>query len=128
MFTKTDIKETIKELGVSEHIVYTGGAMVMSGLKNATEDLDIGLYPDDFYRLREDRQLHQAPFTGDQSFRIDDIEIFLITIRKDPTTVVDGVTIQTMSSVYSWKMQMDRDKDRDDLITLAEYFFAEGLK
>lgn len=128
MFTKRDIKETLKELGVTEHIVYTGGAMVMCGLKNATEDLDLGLYPDDFYRLRGDRELHQAPFTGDQSFHIDDIEIFLITIRKYPTEVVDGVTIQTMASVYSWKMQMDRDKDREDLVALAEHFFLEGLK
>lgn len=128
MFDKARIKETIKRLGVSEYIVYTGGSMVMHGLKETTEDLDIGLYPDDFYRLREERQLHQAPFTGDQSFHLDDIEIFLIGVRRVPAVEKEGVLVQVLRSVYAWKMQMDRPKDRPDLLAIAEYFVLEDFE
>ncbi len=75
----------------------------------------LGLYPDDFYRLRGDRELHQAPFTGDQSFHIDDNEVFYDT--QGSAEVVDARDDANNGFRVFLEDEMDRDKDRKDLIT-----------
>lgn len=128
MFNKRQIIEKIEELGLKDYIVYTGGSLVMHGLRDEATDLDIGVYPKDFERLRGAQEVTNAPFTGERMFRLGDVEIFEFRIHRVPTKEVDGVTVQALRSVYAWKMQMNRPKDRDDMLLIAEFLLPEGLK
>lgn len=129
MYDKQKIKETVERLGFEEHIIYTGGSMVMHGLRETTNDLDIGLYEKDFNQLRAGRQTVPGSFTNETSFQLEgDIEVFLIGKTRVPTKTIDNLKCQTMGSVYAWKLAMDRPKDRDDLLSIAEYLLPFDLQ
>lgn len=128
MYNKQQIKDKIEELGLEHYVIYTGGAMVMQGLREEATDLDIGVYPEDFRRLSEGREITTAPFTKERMIQLGDVEVFEMRIRRVPTNEVDGITVQALRSVYAWKMEMNRPKDRDDMLLIAEYLLPEGLK
>ena len=104
-------------------IVGAGGAMVMLGLRESTEDIDMDVPEMVFHRIVIKHGLKTEKISTSCSNMLAKYDA-LIDIHKSsgvPTMLVDGVRVWKPSYILQFKEKLNRDKDQKDISVLRIY-------
>lgn len=101
-----------------EAIVGAGGACLVYGLREVTEDIDLGVSDKLFDALSLQGFEHKPLRTNDFS-----IEIGKVSVHRwedVPTQVVRGVGVYTPQALLQQKLWLNRPKDQADIVGLRK--------
>ena len=114
---KSDIINRINELNypAGEYWLITGGAMVLYGLRNATNDIDLGCS-----KVLADT-LEQSGYSvirlsdGTRKITVaEDVEIFEDWLY-DKVEVFEGISVISLKGLLEMKKSLGREKDAKDI-------------
>lgn len=122
MLQKKDIIQKLNQLVLDpkQYCVMTGAAMVLHGIKQQTQDIDIGC-SDEVYE-----ELQHRGFKVDRSKKFECIEIDgCIEIFRNWTAekkvYVEDIPIADIYSIRQYKQELSREKDLLDLALIDEF-------
>lgn len=136
MFKKEDIERLLKEFipwkYLDEYKLLMGGSLVMRGVRETTNDLDMDVSPELFGYLaelfsRDERDIEIV--NGQRRFILKntcgDVEVFEGTFKTDSgfgvRDVIDGIRCQTLGDIVKMKRHFGREKDFDDIIMIERW-------
>ena len=101
----------------TEFIILSGGSLLMRGLREATNDLDLSVSKKlakqiDLYNAPKDQKGFYTPFENCQM--LDDMDEFEFDL-------VDGYQCETLESVLAFKKRAHRPKDSKDIEVVERY-------
>lgn len=108
------------DLPKDQYCVMTGAALVLHGVKDCTQDIDIGCSEQLYNRLLSQGYMEQQikRFKG---IVIDDcIEIFR-NWQADKVVYIDDIPAADIYSVRKYKQELGREKDLMDIELIDEY-------
>lgn len=114
---RTEIIERLKAFPYDpgEYWVLTGGAMVLHGIREETDDIDLGCTTGMADRLEAAGCLYKVTPDGNRWFRVgDDIEVFESWIC-DRTVLIEGTPVISIPGLIEMKHQLGREKDMKDI-------------
>jgi hypothetical protein len=129
MLNREDVIRIINELKLpkDKFVITSGSAMVLHGLREGTNDVDITVnkelfeYFEDkgyyvkYYKINENRTCVLIDLTYDvQIIRAEEIP-------SEYVTIVDGIPTQTIEHLLKFKLELNRDKDQNDIKVLKKY-------
>ncbi|MBR6522206.1 MAG: hypothetical protein IKT47_06025 [Oscillospiraceae bacterium] len=120
--TKAEIIERLKRLdyACSEYWVVAGSAMVMHGLRETTNDIDLGCTKA-LADVLESRG-YKADMLADGTRKIlvaEDVEIFEGWLFDDVVTV-EGISVISLKGLLEMKKRLGRAKDTKDVELIEE--------
>lgn len=133
MFKKDDIMSLIDDFSLDcyDYKVIMGGSLVMRGIKESTNDLDLNVDHDAFYKLADmfDKRSEIRNVNGQKRFAFwtmkGEVEVYLGTFRTDHGMDVydeiEYVRCQTLGDIVSMKRAFGREKDFDDIIMIERW-------
>lgn len=129
MLNREDVIRIVNELDLpkDKFVVTSGSAMVLHGLREGTNDVDITVnkelfeYFEDkgyyvkYYKINENRTCVLIDLTYDvQIIRAEEIP-------SEYVTIIDGIPTQTVEHLLEFKLGLNRDKDQNDIKVLKKY-------
>ena len=122
---KEEIIEKLKEYNFdkNKYIVISGAAMVLLGIKDKTQDIDIAVkdgYKDylvDNYNVTFDRMNEY----NEPVYFIDNIVNFAVTYYSEKKEYVNGIPVQNVNDILKLKKGLNREKDKIDIEKLENY-------
>ena len=120
---KRDIIEQLKEFPFSreDYWVVAGSAMVLHGIREETEDIDLGCDAKLADELEKDGHLVQQTGDGSRRFRYGDhIEIFENWLY-DSVKQVEGYPVISVEGLLVMKKELGRPKDRKDIRLIKSF-------
>ena len=120
---KADIAKTLKAFpyDASEYWLITGGAMVLYGIREETNDIDLGCTGKLADRLEADGYLHAVMANGKRWLKVGSaIELFEDWLY-DTTTLVDGIPVISIRGLLEMKRSLGRETDIKDVEWIEAY-------
>ena len=109
------------ELPKNEYCILSGGSLLMYGLREQTNDLDIDITHKGFDLIKS----KFCPILMDDSTKryklTENIECFLVQNLESDIDFVDGYPCQSLPSVLKFKQKLNREKDQKDIIAIKKY-------
>jgi hypothetical protein len=123
---------------VAKMIIGAGASLVMHGIREECNDIDVELEDSYFASLR-DEGLKTVEFTCGftgrtrKLIRWANIDIhregeFFVDAPKPEIDVIDGFHVHSVKTVYEMKKRLNREKDQKDLRLMEQYMDANGIK
>lgn len=108
------------QLDKSRYCIIAGGVMLLHGLKDSTEDIDIKVQPDYFEELKSRFTFTKSPKPYPGLYELSDI-VEVATRKFDTVEMVDGYPTEPLTEVLAWMKENNRPKDREKIKTIEEY-------
>ena len=108
-------------LDKNRYCIISGGVMLLYGLKDSTEDIDIKIRPDYFEELKSVFRFKKSPKYPYLYEISEDIEIAVLDYNKDDVKFVDGYPVESLELQLKWMIENKRDKDQDKIRIIKEY-------
>lgn len=123
MLHKKDIIKILKDMGLpsSEYWVTSGAAMVIHGVKECTNDIDLGCTTDLIEKYI--KQGCKYRFCDDKLriVEVNDTVEILENWYVDNIEFIDGLPVATLNSIKKQKTDLGRAKDFEDIKIIDEY-------
>ena len=136
MFRKENIERELKEIIPHEYRddykLLMGGSLVMNGVRETTNDLDMDVTPELFNYLadlfcRDESKIEIK--NGQRRFVLQDIfgeiEIYEGTFETDSgfevRDIIDGIRCQTLGDIVKMKRHFGREKDFEDIVLIEKF-------
>ena len=113
-----------------EAVIGAGGAMLMLGLRDSTEDIDMDVPEMVFHRIVIKHGLKTEKISTSCSNMLAKYDE-VIDLHKSagvPTMLVDGVRVWKPSYILQFKEKLNRDKDQKDISVLRVYLGIQPNK
>lgn len=108
------------KLPITEYCILSGGSLVMHGIRENTNDLDIDITKKDFEIIKK----YFRPTLVDENKKlykiIENIECFLDNNFETDIEFIEGYPCQSLMSVYRLKKKLNREKDQSDIIAIKK--------
>lgn len=108
------------KLPITEYCILSGGSLVMHGIRENTNDLDIDITKKDFEIIKK----YFRPTLVDENKKlykiIENIERFLDNNFETDIEFIEGYPCQSLMSVYRLKKKLNREKDQSDIIAIKK--------
>ena len=108
------------KLPITEYCILSGGSLVMHGIRENTNDLDIDITKKGFEIIKK----YFRPTLVDENKKlykiIENIECFLDNNFETDIEFIDGYPCQSLMSVYRLKKKLNREKDQSDIIAIKK--------
>lgn len=105
----------------SEYMIMSGGSMLMRGLRQSTEDMDLCISE----KLAAQLDLEHCPKNSKGYYSpFEDMEVS-VNLGERPYDTVDGFQCETLESVLEFKRSLMRDKDIRDIEAIERYLNAK---
>jgi len=104
-----------------EYCIISGGALVIHGLRELTNDLDIDITQKGFDILKEKYSLELVREDIKQYKVTDKIECFLVDKLESDIIYIDNYPCESLISIYNFKKRINREKDQADILAIEEY-------
>lgn len=110
------------DLPTSEYYVLSSGCLVLYGLRNIANDLDLCVKPELFEKLRikynlKDKEKNECGF-----YRINDfVEVVVSGKYPFEFDLVHGYQVQKLEQILNSKINSDRTKDKIDAQNILKY-------
>ena len=121
-----DKKEYLKKLDSlnldkNRYCIISGGVMLLYGLKETTEDIDIKVKPDYFEELKSTYKFkksnkYQYLYELDES-----TEIAVLDYEKSDVRFVDGYPVESLELQLKWMLDNNRPKDKEKIKIIKKY-------
>lgn len=93
----------------------------MHGLKNDTDDIDIRVLPSYFEELKSRFEFRKSSKYLYLYELGDNIEIAVVDFNKNDIDYIDGYPVLSLELELAWKIDNNRDKDREAIREIKEY-------
>jgi hypothetical protein len=129
MLNREDVIRIINELKLpkDKYVITSGSAMVLHGLRQETNDVDITVNKE-LFEYFEDKGYYVKyyPINENKTCILIDLtyDVQLIKVDEIPpeyVTIVDGIPTQTIEHLLKFKLELNRDKDQNDIKVLKKY-------
>lgn len=120
---KEEFLKRLDELNLDKnrYCIISGGAMLLYGLKETTNDLDIQVSKDYFDELNERLDLKLST-RYDYVYELNDYtDIVLREIDYNYVEYVDGYPVESLEKELEWRIQSGRDKDKEVIDKIQAY-------
>ena len=98
-----------------------GGVLLLHGLKETTNDIDIQILPD-YFKILKTRFKFKKSNKYPNLYELNDyIEVCLRDFSSKDIDIVDGYPVETLEKELEWKITNNREKDREDIVKISEY-------
>lgn len=108
------------KLPITEYCILSGGSLVMHGIRENTNDLDIDITKKGFEIIKK----YFSPTLVDENKKLykitENIECFLDNNFETYIELIDGYPCQSLMSVYRLKKKLNREKDQSDIIAIKK--------
>lgn len=103
-----------------DFVLGAGGACLMLGLRETTDDMDMGLKQSLYEELRDSGNYEVSEFHGTHVVAFNS-DIDLHPEEEGETIMIDGVCCWTAQRILDFKMKLNRPKDQKDIYKLKLY-------
>jgi len=124
---KKQILESLEKyhLDPTQYIVLSGAAMVIHGIKEETNDIDISVTNELYHKLETKYQCELEKYderTQSNIYYIDHILNFGTNFYDEKKYVyIDGIRVQNIDGIIELKKKLNRAKDQIDLLKIEEF-------
>lgn len=120
MLNKKDIEQLLKQLNFDpqEYIVISGAAMVIQGIKQETNDIDIVISNQLEATLNKKNYKFHLGDYNNHIYELGRIELFHVFYEETEYIEIDGIRFATLESILKLKQKLNRKKDLIDIKTL----------
>lgn len=126
---KEKIIEVLKKWNFNskDYVVVASSSLVLHGIKDTTNDIDISVSDELYNKLLNDYDCHfvELDDNGDAIYRIDgeitDELDFGKTFYLEDKDIIDGIQTQTLENIIKLKQKLNRDKDIKDIELINKY-------
>ena len=113
------------DLDKERYCIISGGVMLLYGLKENTEDIDIKVKPDYFEELKEKFKFKQSP-KYPYLYELDEsTEVAVLDYGDEDIRIVAGYPVESLELQLKWMLENNRPKDKEK-ITIIENFLKEN--
>lgn len=126
---KDEIIKTLNAIALptEEYWVLAGSGLVMHGVRESTNDIDIGCTRILFDQLAQNNDSVKTDDDGNRMLVLhDDIEVFE-NWHVEGITRIDGLPVATVRSIKKHKEALGRQKDLDDIVLIDDYLSHKNL-
>lgn len=120
---KDEYLKKLDELGLnkSKYCIIAGGVMLMYGLKDETNDIDIRVLPS-YFEIFKDKFIFKKSSKYSYLYELgDNIEVAVVEFDKKDVEYIDGYPVLSIRCELEWKIKNNREKDKDSIIKIEEY-------
>ncbi len=124
MFQKEQIKEFLRELNLdpNEYCLIAGGSLVMHGIKQETEDIDLCVSEKGFQYLHEHFQVQKSTKNYPNLYEVtENLEVVLDTNWNQKICWIEKIPCNSILEEYQWKKEKNREKDQEILMKLEKF-------
>lgn len=101
--------------------IISGGLMLIHGLKEKTNDIDIQMLPEYFDSIKDNLDIKKSS-KYDYLYELgEDVEIAVKNYSKDDIEFIDGYPALKLEKELEWKMEHNREKDKEAIKIIKEY-------
>lgn len=120
--TKQEYMQKLASLGLDREkfCVVAGGAMVLHGLREQTDDIDIKVLPEYFEEIRGDFEVEKSPKYENLYELGDKVEVMVGDFAKTDVVEIEGFSVNTLENELGWKLAHGRAKDTEDVRKIRE--------
>lgn len=108
-----------------EYCIISGGALVLHGLREQTNDLDIDITKKGLDILSQSYSLKLVNERIQQYKVTDNIECFLVNKLESDIQYIDNYPCESLTSIYNFKKRLNRDKDQADILAIEKVLNIE---
>ncbi len=123
MLGKEDIVKILKnmELPLSEYWITSGAGLVIHGVKETTNDIDLGCTTNLVELFLEKGCKYTVEKDNSRIVQINDTIEILENWFVDEIVIIDGLPVGSLESIKKQKAQLVRDKDIKDIKLIDDY-------
>lgn len=120
---KEEYKKKLDALGLDKnrYCVISGGTMLLYGLKETTEDVDIKVKPDYFEELKTKFKFKKSPKYPYLWELDDETEVAVLDYDDSDVVMVDGYPAESLELQLKWMLEHNRPKDQKKIRTIRDY-------
>ena len=123
-------KEYLKKLDSlnldkNKYCIISGGAMLMHGLKEKTNDIDIKVLPEYFEELKRIYSFNKSPKYSYLYELGEDVELAVQDFNENDIDIVDGYPVLKLEIELEWKIKNNREKDKESIKIIKKYLGME---
>ena len=108
------------KLPKEEYCIISGGACVLNGVREQTNDLDIDITQKGFEILNEKYSLELVRDDIKQYKVTENIECFLVDKLETDIVYIDNYPCESLISIYNFKKRINREKDQADILAIEK--------
>lgn len=121
--TKEEYINKIDSLNLDKkrYCIISGGIMLLYGLKQETEDIDIKVKPDYFEELKERFTFKKSPKYPYLYELDDETEVAVLDFNVDDVRYVDGYPVESLELQLKWMIEHNREKDQEKIKMIKRF-------
>lgn len=108
-------------LDKNRYCIIAGGSMLIRGLKNTTDDIDIEIRPDYFEELEERFTFKKSPKYPYLYSLSDNVEVAVLEYDQEDVEIVDGYPTESLEHFLTWMLENKRSKDKEKIAIIRNY-------
>ncbi len=105
----------------NDYYIISGGVMVMHGLREETEDIDLKVSDSLFQQLEQQGLLRKSTKMEHLYEYGENVELKAHEFRPSEIEMVDGYPVNRLESELAWKLEHHRAKDVQDIKRIQNY-------
>ena len=108
-------------LDKKRYCIISGGVMLLYGLKNNTEDIDIKVKPEYFEELKEKFSFKKSPKYPYLYELNEYTEVAVLDYNEEDIRNVDGYPVESLELQLKWMLENNRPKDQEKIKIIKEF-------
>lgn len=120
---KNEFLNKLDELSLDKdkYCIIAGGVMLMHELKEDTDDIDVRVLPSYFEELKSRFEFRKSSKYSYLYELGDNIEVAVVDFDKNDIDYIDDYPVLSLELELAWKIENNRDKDREAIRKIKEY-------
>ena len=108
-------------LDKDRYCIISGGIMLLYGLKETTEDIDIKVKPDYFEELKSRFEFKKSPKYPYLYELDDETEVAVLDYNTTDVKIFDGHPVESLELQLKWMIENNRPKDKEKIEIIKKY-------
>lgn len=108
-------------LDKDRYCIISGGVMLLYGLKETTQDIDIKVKQDYFEELKTRFTFKKSPKLSYLYELDDETEVAVLDYDDSDVNIVDGYPVESLELQLKWMLKHNRDKDKEKIEIVKDY-------
>ncbi len=110
------------ELEDGEYCIISGGILVMYGIREETEDLDLYVSKKLFEKIKDKYELRPRFDKFPDLYELDsEVEVKVCDFSSDDVSYVDGYSVWSLEKQLEWMISNHRGKDKRNIQLIKDY-------
>ena len=120
---KQEYIKRLNSLGLDKKrfCIISGGVMLLYGLKDATEDIDIKMRPNYFDEIKGRFPVRKSP-KYDYLYELNDFfEVAVLDYQDSDVRIVNGYPVKSLELQLEWMLSQNREKDKEKIKIIQRF-------